>query len=458
MGKLVLRPDQETDVAHVLQHDRTLCANDLGTGKTVVAVESALRSGAKTILVVAPLVTFRGWAKTFMGQGGLVLRQITSRKDGAVAFGDLAEGRPGAYAIGWEFARSIGWAGVPSVDYLILDEVHRASNRKAKQTKAVKGITAQSILALSATPFGNRMEGAWSVLNLLWPEQFPHFWPWVTKYLKTERNAAAERRTGQRVMKTLGEKNPGSVVESVPSWLCREAPYDIPLAVHEVYVTLPPAQLRVYKQFEKDALVWLQENPLVAEYPAVKYARLRQLALAVPTITYDEYGEAHVTFEPDAKSAKIDALLNVLSDLPEGEPGLVWTSSKQFAKIVVSRLRAKGYTAEEYTGDTSRKDRTRIEDDFGKGTQFIVATQATAGTGLDGLQLVCRVEHVLSLSDNRVENTQAWGRLSRGGQERTVNRFLYRAEGTIEEAQNERLISDEQLMNESLERTASNAA
>lgn len=441
------REDQEQDIQHILSHDRTLCANDLGTGKTVVAVEAARRSGAQRVLIVAPLVTFRGWQSWVQSQTGQDLRQISSKKAGAEAFADLADGEPGWYFIGWEFMRTLGWGGVP-VDYLICDEVHRASSRKAQQSKVIKTIDAQRILALSATPFGNRIEGAWSVLNLLWPDQFPHFWPWVTKYLRTEKDRFS------RGPKPVCEKRPGIVVEAIPSWLRREAPYDIPLAVHEVYVTLPPAQLRVYKQFEKDALVWLQENPLIAEYPAVKYARLRQLTLAVPTIRYNEDGEAQVYFEPDAKSAKIDALLNVLSDLPEGEPGLVWTSSKQFAKIVVARLRAKGYTAEEYTGDTSRKDRTRIEDGFGDTVQFIVATQATAGTGLDGLQRVCRVEHVLSLSDDRVQNTQAWGRLSRGGQERTVNRFVYRAEETIESQQIERLVSDEQLMNESMERQA----
>ena len=442
------RPDQEADIQHILSHDRTLCANDLGTGKTCVGVESALRSGAGRVLIVAPLVTFRGWADWVLSQTGDTLRVINSKKAGLAAFGDFTEGLPGWWVTNWEWMRTLDWSKYP-VDYLILDEVHRASSRKAKQTKAVRTIKAENILALSATPFGNRAEGAWSVLSILWPEQFPHFWPWVSKYLRTEKSPYSPGP------KPVGEKEPGAVVRSIPSWLRRSAPYEIKLAEHEIYVTLPPAQLRVYKQFEKEALVWLQENPLVAEYPAVKYARLRQLTLAVPTIRYTEDGEAEVYFEPDAKSAKIEALLGVLEDLPEDEPGLIWTASKQFSKIVAERLRSKGYTVGLYNGDTPKAERTRIEDGFGQplaegGIQFIVATQATAGTGLDGLQRVCRVEHVLSLDDNRVNNTQAWGRLSRGGQERTVNRFYYRAEDTIEEAQTSRLVSDEQMMQETL--------
>lgn len=441
--RATLRPDQEEDVAKILETDRTLCANDLGTGKTVLGAEAVHRSGAQRVLIVAPLVTFKGWAKWIKSQTGRDLRVINSKKAGVLAFKDFTDGHTGLYITNWEFMRNIDWSPY-SVEFLILDEVHRISNRKALQSKAIKKLEAERILALSATPWGNRIEGAWSVLNALWPKEFPHFWPWVTKYLRTERDRYSPGP------KPAGEKEAGIVVRSVPSWLMRKAPYDIPLAVHEIPVTLPPAQMKVYRQFEQEAVVWLQNNPLIAEYPAVKYARLRQLTLAVPTIKYGEDGEPIVYFEPDAKSAKIEALLNVVADLPEGEPGLVWTSSKQFSKIVCDRLQQKGYTAALYNGDTSKPERSRIEDEFGHTLQFIVATQATAGTGLDGLQRVCRVEHVLSLDDNRVNNTQAWGRLSRGGQERRVNRFVYRAEDTIEERQMDRLISDEQLMQESM--------
>jgi superfamily II DNA or RNA helicase len=446
LDRLVPRPDQEEDIAHILSHTRTLCASQLGVGKTLTAVEAAHRSGAKTVLVVAPLVTFRGWAKTIESQTGATPRTISSKVAGTLAFSDLSDGVPGWYLVGWEFMRTLDWSAVP-VDYLILDEVARIANRKAQQSKAVKRIPAENILALSATPFGNSPDGAWSVLNCLWPKEFPPYWSWVTKYLRTERSMYS------RGPKPLGEKQPGIVVASIPSWIRREAPYDIPLAVHEIEVTLPPAQMKVYRQFEREAVVWLEENPLIADLPAVQYARLRQITLAMPSIRTNENGSDEVYFAPDAKSAKIDALLRVIEDLPDGEPGLVWSHSKKFIDLVALRLREKGYTAEAFTGDTPRAERERIRDAFGKDLQFICATIQAAGTGLDGFQLVCRVEHVMSLDDNRQNNIQAWGRLSRGGQTRRVNRFLYRAADTIELRQNERLRSDDQMMSDLLERS-----
>lgn len=447
MGRLTPREDQEEDISKILSATRTLCASQLGVGKTLTAVEAAHRSGAQTVLIVAPLVTFRGWAKTVESQTGSAPRQISSKKSGALAFSDLSDGIPGWYLTNWEFMRTLDWSKVP-VDYLILDEVARISNRKAQQSKAVKRIPAERILALSATPFGNRIEGAWSVLNCLWPKDFPYYWTWVTKYLRTERSMYS------RGPVPTGEKEPGIVVASIPSWIRREAPYDIPLAVHEIEVTLPPAQMKVYRQFEREAVVWLEENPLIAELPAVKYARLRQITLAMPSIRANADGSEEVYFEPDAKSAKIDALLRVIEDLPDGEPGLVWSHSRKFIDIVAARLREKGYTAEAFTGETARAERERILDEFGTGVQFLCATIQAAGTGLDGLQRVCRVEHVMSLDDNRQNNSQAWGRLMRGGQTRRVNRFLYRAADTIELRQTERLRCDDELMEEALERKA----
>lgn len=442
LERLTPRTDQEQDIAQILRDGRTLCANELGTGKTIVGVESAYRSGAARVLIVAPLVTFTGWTKTVLSQTGKELRAITGRKAGQQAFEDIASGNPGWYIVGWEMMRTLSWAKVP-VDFLILDEVAKMSNRKSRQALMAKTIKAERIAAMSATPFGNRIEGSWSVLNMLWPEEYPYYWPFVTKYLRTELDPYAGK-------KVTGEKVPGGVVDSIPSWMRREAPYDIPLAIHDIEVDMLPAQRKIYQKFEQEAVAWLGDNPLIAELPAVKYMRLRQIALAVPSIEVTDEGEEIVYFEDDAKSAKITAMLEVIDSLPEGEPQLVWSHSKRFINIVAERLRAKGYAAEAFTGDTSRFERERIRNEFGSKVQFICATIQSAGTGLDGFQTVCRVEHLLSLDDNRQNNTQMYGRLMRGGQTRRVNRFVYRSRDTLEVRQMDRIKSDDQMMQESI--------
>ena len=453
-----LRPDQEEDVEQILTDKRVLCANELGTGKTVVSVEAALRSGSKIILVVAPINTFTGWHKTVVRQtrGKDTPRLINSKAGGKEALQDLADGVAGWYMVNWEYMRNLSWKNFP-VDYIALDESAKLSNRKSKQFLAAKSLQSEYMVALSATPYGNKVEGAFGTAHILWPKEYPYFWPFVSKFCRTELDPYA----GKRI---VGEKEPGAIRESMPSWMRRKAPYDLPLAIHEVEVDMSPTQRKVYQRFEEESVVWLADRPLIAELPAVQYMRLRQITLAVPSIrtdiitktdpytqeTYTEEKEV-VYFEDDAKSSKIDSLMEVIEQLPPDEPQLVWSHSKKFTDIVAERLRAKGYTAAAFTGDVPKPERERLREEFGNSIQFLCATIQSAGTGLDGFQDVCAIEHVLSLDDDRTNNRQSQGRLLRFGQTRTVNRFVYRAKDTIEVRQMGRLKTDEQMMDDSLE-------
>lgn len=440
--KLIPRPDQEIDIKHILDNPRTLCANDLGTGKTLVSVEAAHRSESLVVVICAPLNTFTGWERTVLSQTGQTLRHINAKKAGKEAFEALAGDVPGWYIINWELMRRYDWRTF-HIDFLIMDESAKLQNRKSRTFKASKTFRVDRVLLLSGSPFGNKIEGAWASLNMLWPEKYKSFWNWVTEFLRTEPDPYTFK-------KIVGEKSPGAVVADMPSWIRRKAPYEIELAVHTVEVAMAPAQAKIYKQFEQAAIVFLNDNPLIAELPAVKHMRLRQIALAVPTVEYDEDGEARVFFADDAKSAKLEAMLEVIEDLPEGEPQLIWTHSKQFVKIVAERLKAKGYKAEAFHGDIPKERREEIRAQFGKEVQFICATIQSAGTGLDGLQLA-HIEHLLSLDENRMNNYQMYGRLRRGGQERIVNRFVYRSKDTLETRVVDRITSDDQLMNESVE-------
>src|SRR5690606_35233207 len=103
-----------------------------------------------------------------------------------------------------------------SWDLVIADEVHRAANHKSATAKTLKTVESRMRIAMSGTPAGNRVEGFFSVLQWLWPEQYPHFWPWVMEHCHTELDEYAGRRV-------LGEKKQGSIVESIPLYLRRTA-------------------------------------------------------------------------------------------------------------------------------------------------------------------------------------------------------------------------------------------
>jgi superfamily II DNA or RNA helicase len=222
---------------------------------------------------------------------------------------------------------------------------------------------------------------------------------------------------------------------------------DLPEMVSEErIVQLSSEQKRIYKKFEKDLLVWLEGNPMVAEVPVASRIRLRQITLGVPTVT----DEGEVTFAEDCKSSKLDELKSIIEDLPDGEPILILTHSQKFAQITAQRLGDKAF---EWSGAKSQAQRDEALEKFIAGDlQYIVAVISAIGEGTDGLQERCSTVVWLSRDDNRLLNEQAAGRLDRRGQKSSVLSFDILAEDTYDEGQLSKLILDQLKMNQSLRR------
>jgi SNF2 family DNA or RNA helicase len=496
-------------------------AYPMGLGKTLLAVEIVRRMPSygpgSRVLVVAPLNTFPGWGRTIQSQipgaqvhvyppGG------SSSKGAQLWMKKLEAEQPGFYLIGWEAFRGMpdrkerakrkemdrfyermgmkkpqkranrSWAPTGEWTAVVADEVHRAAERKSATALALKSVRTKVRLALSGTPAGNKVEGYFSVAQWLWPQTFHHFWPWAMEFCDTVRDDHAGRRV-------LGEKEPGAIVRSFPLYLRHEVADVMPELprVSERVITVPLKrgdQTRVYNELEEQAFTWLEDHSLSTELPITQSLRLRQVALAVPTIVEREVpvyqyrdtrtgevfdkdaseiawlhdhtrrfkkehaGTATVqevdydTFTETAKSNKIDAMLEILKDVDPAEPVLVLTHSARFIKPVVHQLNAAGFgPAVAWSGGTSAQGRQRIMRDFGKvgGPRIIVAGIAAIGEGVDGLQHVCNHEIWLSQHDNNMLNQQAAARLLRGGQKRMVNRWVIQSAGTIDTKVFERL-------------------
>jgi len=445
--RLTPRPKQELTIQQALADKSHLSGSLGGFGKTLVGSELILRSGASVSLIVCPLKVIRNWKSALdrQTQTDVDVKQISGTKKGKLNFLDLTEGVPGVYIVGWEMFRSLHW-GQFKFDVAIADECHRAANRRSKTGQMLQTVKAEYKLALSATPAGNRLEGIWNTAKWLWPDT-KAYWPWVSHFF----NTVLDPYEGKAI---VGERRQGAVWESLPS-ATRFAPEVLNGIIdHEIVVDLAPAQRKLYNQFEATAIAWLDDHPLVADMPAVKGLRLRQMTLGVPTIEIGEDGEEIVKFAEDCKSSKIDALVELLGDLYADEPFpvVVYCHSRKFTEIVAKRLQAKGYRAVDFVGGQKAQTVSDKITGFGKDHDIIVATIAAIGEGVDGLQEVCNTEVWLSLDDNRILNTQARWRLDRPDAEpRTINRYLIRAEDTIETRQLGRLRTDDELLSASLD-------
>lgn len=449
LNRLTLTPDQDAAVQRIIIEDSggVLVGSDLGTGKTVVAVEAAIVLAADgVVLVSAPLHTRYGWDDTLKRQTGYgrEFRWVnTKNKAGRAALEDLKWGVPGWYFIGRELFRLQDWSGV-RVDVIVHDECHTFQNRFSRGFKAAKKIGATMTIAQSATWYGSQFDGAWAISRVLWPEldkpgevADKSFWRWVYRWCETEYDHFATNNK-----RIVGEKNPGAFVDGVPCYInLRSKQGDITFT--DVYVDLLPAQRKLYNQMEEASVAWLRDNPLVAEFPITQRIRLRQLTLAEAVID----DEGVVGFEHDARSSKLDALVDMLKVFGS-EKVLVATDSAKFAEVVAARI--GGFA---WTGARSQLEREHAKDQFIKGgLQYVVATHPAISEGTDGLQHVCHIMVEISAHDSPLQNKQMLGRLNRKGQDKSVLVYRVRARGTLDDPQAETLLSKELSMRASMKK------
>lgn len=471
---LVPHEDQERAIQFILENKTVLLKAPTGAGKTLVAVEAALRSEASVVLVICPINTFSGWTRTFESQYGekANVRIITSKDSGKTAHADLIAGVPGQYIIGREYFKRFAWLRAKKTGFVVLDEAHCAVNWKSVMWKMLKTAKAPHQLAMSATPAGNKMEGLWALARWLWPQHTPRgFHNWVTEWFETEEDPfktyEIETATGTTTVtgkKVVKEREPGALWKALPAAFKMKSVYTAKPTVHTIEVEISAVQRKHYKDLEEEAITWLEDNPLAIDIPAVLNMRLRQICLAVPSVRQDwvkrkdketglwvdTWGDV-VWFEEDAKSTKIDAVVEILSDLQAGEepePVVIFTDSRIFAQILTLRLQKKKFNARQFIGGMSAYERQWKMENFGVEFDVLVCTIPTVAEGVDGLQHKSNHAIWCNVSWNQLLNVQADGRLNRQGQTKTVQNYFIVAKNTVETRMLGKLKSTQQLLDD----------
>lgn len=444
LPKLTLDGNQKKAVEKITSEPTraTLNASLMGTGKTLMAVESALGLGTKTNLVIGPLNTFWGWHDTIQRQTGYRangLHKIDSTKSGHKNMYDLATGVEGWYFIGREYFRTKDWKPVKP-DIVIVDECHFAQNRHSKSHQKLMTLKPGYRLSMSGTPYGNKFEGFWAVSRWLWPDLIPKsFWGWAYDWCQMGYSPFTKHEI-------TGEKEEGAFANALPSYVRLHPDKEIDTVEEVRYVDLSPSQRKIYEKFEKDLVVWLKDNPLVAEVPVAARIRLRQITLAVPAI--NDKGE--VEFDDDAVSTKYKALMEIIEDNPD-EPMLLLTDSQKYARLVARRLNKSSEVAFEWSGKANQKQREEAKQKFLAGKlKYIVAVIPAIAEGVDGLQDVCSTVVWLSHSDSNVLNQQVLDRIRRRGQKELVRVYNILARDTYDEGQLSSLVQQQLSMNATL--------
>lgn len=416
-----------------------LLAWEPGCGKTYGAIWVTQKLDAdKRVIIVCPKRVIPSWQtsiKTITGREARVLSRST--KSGRANIEDMLNGENGWWVINFELLVSLGkavdakkWPNVSfskkSFDMVVVDEVHRIANHRTQSFRAVKALKSKYRLGLSGTPAGNKPVNIYGVLKFLNPDSVDRsFYRFADEFFVSQLNPFAASPYARIYG---GERAPGALRDSVggkwSSMRGSEVFGDLPpVNVQRIVCGMRREQRRMYWEFVDHRLAIMDGGASVASSAAVLDGRLRQITLGPLKIVDDS-----VEFE-ERGSSKIDATLDILSDLPPDEKVILWCHSRKFMAPLRKRLADAGYWSVELSSDYRDEWRQFLGPD---GPRILCAVIAAAAEGIDGLQNVCNNEIWLSEDNSVILNLQASARLNRKGQTKRVNRFLLQCESTVD--------------------------
>lgn len=454
-----LYPFQREDVNKLQDQTGALIASEMGLGKTYegVARDALLRlrhPGAFKTLIIAPKTVLAVWEQHLDRLTPHLYYVTVDPKDREGSWRLFRRTGSDILLVHWDaiLSKRMPWLKSIVWDHVIADEVHRAKNRKAQQTRALQSIKSKYKTGLSGTPATNQPQDLWSILNWLYPadKYFKSYWRFYNTHVDFE------IKYPEGYHKIKGPKDEQILLNKIKPFYVRRRKVDVLPELPDKYyteipVTLGPQQRKVYDQMRKEMLAWVgerEDQPLEAPVVIAKMVRLQQLSAAYASISYKlvnkkdkETGEITQVNKTIVNlmdpSAKLDALQENIEDAPN-EPLVIFTTFRGMVEMTCQRLKRMGISYATLTGETPDVDRERAWRSFQDGTvQMFVGTIAAGGVGITLTR--ASTADFLDRTWSPAINQQAEDRLHRIGQKNAVQIRDYVARDTVDLGRLQRL-------------------
>lgn len=401
-----------------------LLADEMGLGKSRQAVLAVERDDAYPTLVVCPNSMKYAWQEEWAKWAGhrnvVVLDGTAAQKLKALA-SDVAE----VFIVNWEGLRSLSrqapYGSIKLTDKqktpgplnrewacVIADEAHRGKDPTSQQTRALwaVGQGAARRIALSGTPMANSPADIWSIMHFVMPAEWPSRTAFIDRYCVASFNFWGTLDVHQLHPATRAEMDSFFL----PRFFRRtkaEVLTQLPPKTYQTrYVTMAPAQRKVYESLRKTMLAQLDSGILLTTDPLTQTLRLLQTASALP-----ELGEGGQVVRLGKPSCKLAALQELLEECA-GEPLVVFAASRKLIELISEEvdvdhiLITGGQTPAERAGSVARFQ-----------TGSVALALVTLGAGGEGITLTAASRAAfLQRSWSLVQNLQAEDRIHRIGQ------------------------------------------
>jgi len=444
-----LYPFQNAGVRFLGAGKHVLLADEMGTGKTVQAlVATKLREGFPLLVVCTNSMKHK-WAEEiekWTDATPVVVGGSAAKRKKAIASVGEIEGNF-AVIINYESLRlhtkmdsfgntvlsekesslkelnDINWSTV------IADEVHRAKEPKAKQTRALWGVSKEASYryGLTGTPIMNNPDDLWSIMRFICPDEW------------SSRSRFRQRYCVVRAGWHGGLENLGLRTDKVdeldtflqPRMIRRTKKEVLPQLPDKTFdvrrIPLTSKQESAYGSMVKHMIAEVDGGYMSSSDPLSVLGKLRYLASAFAEVD----GGQVVALK--APSNKLIAIKDILEE--GGTPIVVYAESRKLIEFLDSQLSDDFRTAL-LTGKQSPQARNFNIEEFQMGNLDILL--ATTGAGAEGITLTAASRLVMAQESwSNTANKQAHDRIHRIGQDSNVEIITLLSDCTIDESVHE---------------------
>lgn len=427
---------QEEAIIFGLNHKKWLLLDDMGLGKTAsiihIAEELKKLKGIKHCLVICGLATLRGnWKKEIRLHSDESFRVIGEKvnKKGVSSYAPIRERTEELLKpvdeffliVNIETLRSDDFIdaikyGPNSIDMIVVDEVHRTSNKNSTQGANLLKLNSEYAIAATGTLLTSAPVNAYLPLKWLGIDK-ANLTTYKRQYCEFG-GFGGHEIIGYRNLEILKEEIDSNSLRRTKDILKDSLPSK---TIIKEFVTLSDEHRKFYNDVKKGVKEECNKIQLNTTNLLSLVTRLRQ-ATACPQILTTK----------TIKSSKLERCIELVEDLiSKGEKVVVFSTFKESVKYLAEDL--KEYKPLVCTGDSSESsinenvDRFQLEDDC----KLIIATHQKMGTGitLNAASYMIFIDTPFNYSDF----SQACDRIYRIGTKRPV--FIYNliCEGTIDE-------------------------
>jgi hypothetical protein len=409
-----------------------ILADDMGLGKTVQAI-AMLASEREEVgpgvlgptLVVCPMSVVKQWAaevarfapslRVHVHHGslrlaGAALAEAARRSDVVITSYDVATRDV-------DFLAAIGW------DRLLLDEAQDIKNPNTKRARALRRLPAKRRLAMTGTPIENRLSELWALMDIVNPgllgsrEWFDRAF---ARPIETHSHDGALERLRSIVQPFIlrRAKDAPEVELELP-----------PITVAKDYCKLTIEQASLYRATVDH---WLPRVEAHGDRFGRRGAVLAMLSHLKQVCNHPEMLVS--TGQPlDGRSGKVERLVELLEQVPDGDKSLVFTQYPGFDRLVPHLAERLGTSVGFFHGRLNAKQREHLLEEFAAedGPTLLVISIRAGGRGLN-LPAANHVFHFDRWWNPAVEQ-QATDRAHRFGQRKPVFVHSLICTGTLEE-------------------------